>query len=142
MDPYQEKLITGSLCSKKTLVRGRVVAVMGGKLARRGLRLIVSPTRALLSGEIHELIVTDERDAGPGKTVNRIAYVGFLELEKGGVVAKGDKVVLQGKGVGEIVGFDETHAPNHLNVVIKSSKRCSGEEMGIELGDMLTIGSG
>jgi len=140
MDPYKEKLITGSLCSKKALVQGRVVAVMDAKLSHRGLQLIISPTRALLSGEIHELIVTDEEDTGPGKVVNRIAYIGFFELEKGGVVAKGDKVILKGKEIGEIVGFDETHAPNHLNIIIKSSKRNSGEELGIELGDILTIG--
>jgi hypothetical protein len=140
MDPYKDKLIAGSLCSKKTLVRGRVVAVMDAKLSRRGLQLIISPTRVLLSGQIHELIVTDEEDAGPGKVVNRIAYVGFFELEKGGVVTKGDKVILQGKSIGEIVGFDETHAPNHLNIVIKSSKRKNGEELGVELGDRLTIG--
>lgn len=140
MDPYKEKLIAGSLCSKKTPVRARVVAVMDGKLPRRGLRLIISATRTLLQGQIHELIVTDEEDAAPGKTVNRIAYVGFFELEKGGVVASGDRVVLQGETVGEIVGFDETHTPNHLNVVIKSSKRKSGKEMGVELGDRLIIG--
>jgi len=140
MDPYKEKLIAGSLCSKKTPVRARVVAVMDGKLPRRGLRLIISATRTLLQGEIHELIVTDEEDAAPGKTVNRIAYVCFFELEKGGVVAKGDKVVLQGETIGEIVGFDETHAPNHLNIVIKSSNSRSGEELGVELGNRLTIG--
>jgi len=140
MDPYKEKLITGSLCSKKALVRGRVVAVMDAKLSHRGLQLIISPTRALLSGEIHELIVTDEEDAGSGKVVNRIAYIGFFELEKGGVVAKGDKVTLKRKSIGEIVGFDETHAPNHLNIIIKSSKRKSGKELGVELGDRLTIG--
>lgn len=140
MDPYEEKLITGSLCSKKALVRGRVVAVMDGKLSHRGLQSIISPTRVLLSSEIHELIVTDEEDAGPGKAVNRIAYIGFFELENGGVVAKGDKVTLKRKTIGEIVGFDETHAPNHLNIIIKSSKRKSGEELGVELGDMLTIG--
>ncbi len=140
MGPYKEKLITGSLCSKKALVRGRVMAVMDAKLSHRGLQLIISPTRVLLSGEIHELIVTDEEDAGPGKAVNRIAYIGFFELEKGGVVAKGDKVTLKRKTIGEIVGFDETHAPNHLNIVIKSSKRKSGEELGIELGDKLSIG--
>jgi len=140
MDPYEEKFITGSLCSKKALVRGRVVAVMDAKLSHRGLQLMISPTRALLSGEIHELIVTDEEDAGPGKVVNRIAYIGFFELEKGGVVAKGDKVTLKRKTIGEIVGFDETHAPNHLNIIIKSSKRNSGKELGVELGNILTIG--
>lgn len=140
MDPYKEKLIAGSLCSKKALVWGRVVAVMDAKVSRRGLRLMVPPTRALLSGQIHELMVTDEEDAAPGRRVNGIAYVCFFELERGGVVAKGDKVTLQGKAIGEIVGFDETHAPNHLNIVIKSSKRKTGKEMGVELGDRLTIG--
>jgi len=140
LDPYKEKLIPGSLCSKKALVWGRLVAVMDAKVSHRGLRLMVSPTRALLSGQIHELMVTDEEDAAPGRTVNGIAYVCFFELENGGVVAKGDKVTLQGKAIGEIVGFDETHTPNHLNVVIKSSKRKSGKEMGVELGGRLIIG--
>jgi len=47
---------------------------------------------------------------------------------------------LQGKTIGEIVGFDETHAPNHLNIVARSKERCSGEELGVELGNRLIIG--
>ena len=140
MNPYEKKLITGSLCSKKSSVSGRIVAVMNSKLARRGLRLISSHTRVLLKGEIHELIITDEDDAGPEKTVNSIAYVGFVEMEQGGVVATSDMVTLKGKHIGEIVGFDETHAPNHLNIVIKAAQRKSGKELGVELGDSLTIG--
>ena len=142
MNPYEKKLITGSLCSKKSSVRGRIVAVMNSKLSRRGLRLISPYTRVLLKGEIHELIITDEEGAGPEKTVNRIAYVGFFEMEQGGVVATSDKVTLQGKPIGEIVGFDETHAQNHLNIVIKAPQRKSGEELGVELGDSLAIGEG
>lgn len=142
MNPYEKKLITGSLCSKKSSVRGRIVAVMNSKLSRRGLRLISPFTRVLRKGEIHELIITDEEDAGPEKNVNRIAYIGFVEMEQGGVVATSDKVSLQGKHIGEIVGFDETHAPNHLNIVIRATQRKSGRELGVELGDRITIAEG
>jgi len=39
----------------------------------------------------------------------------------------GDSVVIGGKTVGTIAGFDESHFPNHYNIVIKGPRRLSGD---------------
>ena len=52
----------------------------------RGLKLIQPQSKGIIKNEIHELIVTDERDAGPGTIVNSVAYVAFIEIQIGGVI--------------------------------------------------------
>jgi len=104
----------------------------------RGLQLITPISRCIKKHEIHELIFTDEQDAGPGKEVNNISYLGFFEVEQGSVMITGDKLYLAGKHIGYVAGFDATHMPNHLNIVIKTDKRLTGVELGAGL-DMEVI---
>ncbi|AEH51399.1 DUF6917 domain-containing protein [Pseudothermotoga thermarum] len=138
VEPYSSGLLKEDPYAKKVVIMARVVAVLRGKLENRKLSLIPMPSRALKRYEIHELIVTDEQEAAPGKEVNKIAYLAFVEILNPGVAVVGDKVILQdGKTVGRIAGFDETHMPNHENIVIKVEKRMSGEEMGINVDDLI-----
>jgi len=113
---------------------------MDAEVERRGLKLIPSYTRVLLVNEIHELIITDEKEAGPGKEVNSIGYLGFIEVKKGGVIAVGDRVSLEGKIIGKIAGFDETHMPNHQNIIIKSERKVTGAGLNAQLGNRIVIG--
>ena len=85
------------------------------------------------------MIVTDEQEAKPGSEVNKIAYWGFFEVTHATVVAVNDEITVGGKCVGRIAGFDETHMPNHLNIVIKAEERVPGAELGLELGDKVRI---
>jgi len=64
---------------------------MDGTLDDRGLELIGLPSRAIGRGEIHELISTDETGAVPGSRVDRIAYLGFWEIERGGVLIRSEE---------------------------------------------------
>ncbi len=140
VEPYSSGLIKEDTYAKKTAVVGRVVAILRGKLENRKLSLITPKSRALKRYEIHELIITDEEEAGPGKEVNRIAYMAFVEILNPGVVVFGDRVMLQnGRIIGTIAGFDETHMPNHENIVIKSKERITGEEIGISLEELIVI---
>lgn len=122
----------------KRSVTGRLAVILDGVFDDRGLQLIKPSSRALLSGEIHELILSDEQ-VGPGQTVNRIAYLGFTEIETCGVIVAGDPVKIGGVMIGTIAGFDETHMPNHLNIVL-TGERKPGRELGFRLEDRLTIG--
>jgi len=122
---------------KKRNVSGRIVVVLGSKLKDRGLRLIEVASRALREKEIHELIITDEVDAKPGGKVDRVAYLGFMEVQVGGVVYVGDKVVLNNRCVGMILGFDETHMLNHMNIVIGAKEFKSGAELKINVEDSI-----
>jgi len=139
VDPYKTGMFKKSPYFKKAPCEGNLVVVLDGKFDGRGLELINPPSRALLEGEIHELIVTDEQDAAPGKQVNNIAYWGFFRVNKSSVIVSGDEITIAGKCKGHICGFDITHMPNHLNIVVKVDERVPGAEVGLELGDKVFI---
>ena len=134
-DPYQSGMFNSNPYHAKTDIIGSLNVVLSGKLENRELSLIKQISRCVLTHEIHELILSDEDGIGPGSTVNKIAYLGFTEIKQGGVLTTGDSVYCAGKLVGTLAGFDETHMPNHLNIVIKSDTRMSGAEQNVSLGD-------
>ena len=41
--------------------------------------------------------------------------------------------------IGEVVGFDETHILNHLNVIILANERKSGFESDLAIGQKIVI---
>ncbi|MFZ5687810.1 MAG: DUF6917 domain-containing protein [Bacillota bacterium] len=133
LDPYHQGMFQENPYKAKMDVIGRLVVVLDGRLEGRGLQLIRPISRALCRHEIHELIITNERK-GPGQQVNRIAYLGFMEILQGGVLVAGDRLYVDGRLVGEVVGFDETHMPNHWNIVLSGTELRSGKEMGLSLG--------
>jgi len=141
VDPYQAGIIKENpyARAKKRTVKGKIVVVHDLKLDNRGYKLIPSPSRVILSGEIHELISTDEEKAKPGEEVDSAGIIGFAEFTVGGVLAAGDTVTIGKKEIGPIAGFDESHAPNHLNIIIKTSDKVSGSDLKIELEDDLII---
>jgi hypothetical protein len=57
------------------------------------------------------------------------------------VVCAGDVVTVDGKVIGTIAGYDYTHMPNHMNIVISAPSLQSGEELGIQLGQAFTVGA-
>lgn len=118
---------------------GIVVAVLRTSRVDRRLKLIVERTRCIRRSDIHEFIVSDEVDARPGDTVNRIGYLAFVEFETGGVIAAGDPVSIDGREIGRLAGFDETHAPNHMNIVIRSDDRTAGLARGVKLGQRVMV---
>lgn len=138
-DPYARNLIKNDFYYSKIEITGNFVVVLDGMLDNRGLQLIKPISRVFTKGTIIELIATDEEDATPGNTVNNIAYLGFVELQNGGVVITGDKLIWNDKVIGTIAGFDDTHMPNHQNTIVKVDKRISGKDLGIKLQDKLII---
>lgn len=133
VDPYKAGFFSENPYAAKTAIDGRLVVILRGKLEKRELELIPMISRAVQKHEVHELIITDEMDAGPKSRVNKIAYIGFVEIVKGGVLVVGDTLSIQGKSIGKIAGFDETHLPNHLNIVIAAENRADGIELGLQL---------
>lgn len=138
-DPYKAGMFKKSPYASKVPIKATLSVILDEKLDQRGLELMSPPSRAVLRNEIHELIMTDEETAGPGQQVNRIAYLGFMEIQEGGVVVAGDTVKLGDKVIGEIAGFDPTHLPNHLNIVIRSTDRKTGIELNAHLGQELVV---
>ncbi len=121
-DPYINQLLDREIpYSEKTPISGRINCVLQVRAEKRGLELCPYPSRAVLKHEIHELILTAE-EAGPGKTVNRIAYLGYFEVLEGGVLWAGDRVTLDGVEIGRLAGYDLTHFPNHMNIIIRAAE--------------------
>ncbi|MBW1699303.1 MAG: hypothetical protein JRK26_21220 [Deltaproteobacteria bacterium] len=136
MDPYGS--LTDRPPSIKSDVTAEIVTVFGNKRDKRGLKLITPYTRAVLQGQIHEFIITDEKDARPSSTVDRVGYLCFAEIKKGGAIMFGDKILVGEQLMGRLVGFDEYHMPNHLNIVLYADYLKSGFDLGISVGqDML-----
>ena len=135
-DPYKDNLFKAeSPYVEKIPVFGRLVCVLQSSLDNRGLELCPFPSRAVCKHEIHELILTDEESARPGKTVNRIAYLGFFEVLEGGILLEGDACVIHGTLIGHLAGYDFTHLPNHMNIVIKTHQPLkSGKEFNLSCG--------
>jgi uncharacterized protein YuzE len=115
-------------------VMGRVVCILDARSENRGMELSIHPSRAVPKGQIHELVTTDDPQAGPGKVVDRVAYVGFFEVEEGGIILVNDRLTVEGQEVGQVVGFDFTHAPNHLNILIRTATPITGPELGLKPG--------
>lgn len=139
-DPYAGGKFKNNPYAKKSDVSGSLVVVLDGQMEDRGLSLIVPISRCIKKDEVHELIFTDEAAARPGTSVNRIAYLGFFTAEQSGVIVEGDEVFLDGQLVGHLAGFDETHMPNHLNIVIKAiAERKTGLELGVNPGSRVNF---
>lgn len=139
MDPYKQKLTTKDFFHSKVDIQGKVVVVLNGRLDNRNLNLIVPISRAFKKHDVIELIGTDEENAKPGENVNTIAYIGFVEILNSGVILIGDEVIINSKKIGVIAGYDDTHLPNHQNVIVKMEKRIPGKELNIKINDEVLI---
>jgi len=138
-DPYKTGMFQENPYYAKSDLTGRLAVVLQGRYETRGLQLITQPSRCICKNQVHELIASDEAGIKPGSTVDRIAYVGFVEIEQGGVIISGDEVLYNDTPIGRIAGFDETHMPNHYNIVLKVAERRTGVELNLEPGGRITI---
>ncbi|HNT33620.1 MAG TPA: hypothetical protein PKH07_01330 [bacterium] len=128
-DPYKDKLKVSAIYSAKRSVAACFVAILDLRMEDRGLQLIVPQSRAVRQGEVIEIISTSEAGAKPGGTVQTASYFGFAEVQCSGMILVGDQVRLGGETIARVAGFDETHAPNHINVVLSMDPARTGAEM-------------
>ncbi len=131
------RFVTLSTYAANRPVKGAVITVLNSSHESRGLKLIATYSRALPKNSIHELIATDEADKKPGDMANYIAYLAFFEVSRGGCIIVGETLFVDGKAIGEIIGFDETHEPNHLNIIIGVKKRQTGPQLKISVGSKI-----
>jgi hypothetical protein len=138
-DPYKDNLGPRAVFAKKTTVRARLVVVLDGRLPKRGLELIAQETRGVRVGEVHELIASIQPGIGANSIVDPICYLGFIEILSAGVICAGDELRVAGRLVGRLAGFDYTHMPNHMNIVIATAADRSGMEHAFELDQEVTF---
>ncbi len=121
---------------KRTALAG-FVKLMSHREPDRGMQLIAHRSRCVRRGEIHEIVTTDHRSLAPGDRAARIGFLGFAEFTVGGVLEAGDSVLLDGRRLGVLVGFDECHFPNHYNVIVECDELASAVEANAVLGSEL-----
>jgi hypothetical protein len=118
--PYDPKSITPDLYGERRPVEGEIVAILHVSFKDRGLKLLDTKSRAVLKHEVHELMITDEKEATPGGGANRVLAVAFFEVTRGGLIVTGDEVTVGGRLIGGLVGYDVNHMPNHMNILLKA----------------------
>jgi hypothetical protein len=127
-----------SLFSEKRSVSGRWVAIMDHARSDRAMTLSPFRTRCLRQGEIHEVLLCaagTRRD----EPIDYVTYLGFGEIASGGVVEVGDTLYHGQQPLGVVLGFDETHVPNHYNIVVSSPAPLSGRAQGLTLADTFCL---
>ena len=134
-DPHLTKPTRGTSYVAKDKVLGRMKVISDSMRENREMQLIIQKSRAVAEKEIHEVIVTEEKDAKPGAKVDTVAYQGFFEVINGGLISVGDHLIIGNKFIGKVCGFDETHYPNHINIVVITDKLATGLGNQLQLGD-------
>jgi hypothetical protein len=119
----------------KCVVRGAIVKLLLHRRTDRGFRLEEFESRCVRAGEVHELVTTDQRETEPGARIDRVGFIGFVELRNGGVIDRADEVWIGGRLVGAVLGFDGCHLPNHYNLLIATDRLLDGGSMGIAPAD-------
>ena len=137
MDPYQSGIAAKVSYTAKRSVIAKIVAVLKGTLEDRGLKIIFPRSRAVRQHDVIELMTTPQKECKPGDRVDRVSYIGFAEIQASGVLRIGDRVILKGEPRWTIVGFDETHYPNHLNVIMKPVAEQAESAPDVQLEDLL-----
>lgn len=115
----------------KRAVPGTVVKVLVHRRDDRGMRLEPFASRCVREGEVHELVTTDHDSTVPGARVDRVGFLGFLEIDRAGVIDRGDEVWIDGRLVGTVLGFDGCHFPNHYNILIHTLVPVTGADLDL-----------
>jgi hypothetical protein len=136
-DPYANGKLRTPPYACKEVVRGTVCAVLMQRLDNRGLELVVPPSRAVRAGDVHELLLSDEQFLHRGQRIDRITGLVFFVVTQPGVILRGDRLTIDAAPIGSVLGFDESHAPNHLNIVLSAEQRRYGRGTGLTLGGKL-----
>lgn len=131
--------LNGNQFYEKRECEGEICVVLHARIDQREMNLMAVPSRAVLKNEIHELISIDEETPSSGIFRTNVAYWGFFEVTVGSVLAISDEVNVGGKIVGRIAGFDQTHMPNHLNILVKVANKATGKELNLRVGDKVSI---
>lgn len=136
-DPYKTGTAGSVRFLKKRIVKASVVVVLKGTIHNRGLNLISPQSRCVREKEIFEFMIAEDEGIGPGKTADTVRYLGFAEVATGGSIRVGDKVLSDGRLLGYVAGFDETHMPNHQNIVLRGAENVRETEEKMDLESML-----
>ncbi|NKI44862.1 hypothetical protein HFV08_27190 [Streptomyces sp. LD120] len=124
---------------EKRTVRSEVVKVLRHRREDRGMRLEGFASRCVRRGELHELVTTDHVETEEGARIDRVGFLGFVEISQAGVIDRGDVVLLDGEPLGIVLGYDACHFPNHYNILIHTAWTLTGPEAGLRTGSQISF---
>ncbi|MFC3453800.1 DUF6917 domain-containing protein [Amycolatopsis speibonae] len=116
----------------KREVTARTVKVLVHHREDRGMSLEPFASRCVRAGEVHELVTTTQGDTTSGSRIDKVGFLGFVEIDCAGVIDRGDEVWIGTKLIGTVLGFDSCHFPNHYNVLIHAKRTISGEDISLK----------
>lgn len=119
----------------KRAVDGVLVKVLLHRRNDRGMCLEPFASRCVRAGEVHELVTTDQRGTAAGTRVDRVGFLGFVEISRAGVIDRGDEFWIAGRRLGTVLGFDACHFPNHYNILISTPVPHTGADLSLCPGD-------
>ncbi len=125
--------------SSKSALQAKWVGVMDRARADRNLILSPYTTRCIRTGEIHEFLSCCNVDPSSNFPIQEVGYLGFAEFTVGGVMAVGDVLSTQNHKLGTIVGFEETHMPNHQNTLLATDTIVTGSSLCLRAGEKFII---
>ncbi len=115
----------------KRPIVGDLVKVLVHRRDRRGMSLEPFASRCVRAGEVHELVTTDHRQATAGARIDRVGFLGFVEISRAGVIDRGDQLWINDSLVGTVLGFDGCHFPNHYNILISTDAPVTGRDLAL-----------
>jgi hypothetical protein len=137
-DPYLDGLVSQKLRIIKDDLSAHATGILTNIANNRGMRLISNACRAVRINDVHELVCTSQ-EKQPGEIVDEVGYLAFVVFDESGVVAIDDVLLVKGNNIGKVIGFNETHAPNHLNIIIQVDNITTGLQSGWEPGTKLVF---
>ncbi|MGF7047247.1 hypothetical protein J2T13_001752 [Paenibacillus sp. DS2015] len=126
----------------KRIVKGTFVGLLFHTQEDRGMRLIEFDTRCVQQGEIHEIVTTTHHQATNGDRIDRVGFLGFAEMKCGGVIGRGDPVMIKDQVIGTVLGFDDCHFPNHYNILISTMDTLTADDLKLEVEMLIAFGIG
>jgi len=115
----------------KRPVSGTLVKVLTHRRDDRGMALEPFASRCVRRGELHELVTTDHTDPAAGARIDRVGFLGFVEVSRAGVIDRGDELWIHGRRVGAVLGFDACHFPNHYNILVRVESPVTGVDLDL-----------
>lgn len=123
--------------SSKEPATARLVKLLFHRREDRNMVLSPWASRCFRNGEIHELVTTTRGYAAEGDRIDSVGFLGFAEFSGATVIERGDEFWRDGRLIGRVVGFDESHAPNHYNIIVEVDQLISAEDIGMRIGEQV-----
>ncbi|MCL2897124.1 DUF6917 domain-containing protein [Brenneria tiliae] len=136
---YHEAKFRSESIGNKVIVSGQIVKKLFHKQNDRGMTLIEFSSRCVRRGEIHELVTTTHHSLKPRDLIDKVGFIGFIEIKNPGVIEKNDLVFAGESYVGRVIGFDECHFPNHYNILIESDQLFCANDFNLRLTEIITF---